>query len=293
MEDILDSYAHYLSAEKQSSENTVSSYLRDIRLFCSFLSECELQIIDARENDLQRYIDSLRKKGRSVSTVSRSIASLKSFFGYLSAHGLIDINPATQLTPDKPEPRIPRILSGREVELLLSQPVCVDAKGYRDRAMLEVLYATGIRVSELTSLNVEDVNLSGGVLFCRSGENGRSIPLYHAAVRALSEYLNLIRPGMVISADEPALFVNTNGGRMSRQGFWKILKTYQRKAGISTPITPQTLRHSFAAHLLENGADLRSVQEMLGHADISSTQVYTLLLQRQLKDIYNKAHPRA
>jgi integrase/recombinase XerD len=184
-------------------------------------------------------------------------------------------------------------LTGKEVELFLEQPECVDPKGFRDRAMLELLYATGIRVSELISLDLDDLNLPGGVLRCRGKGKERTIPLYPAAVRALSEYVKNVRPLLLESPEETALFVNMNGERMSRQGFWKLIKYYQEKAGIQKEITPHTLRHSFAAHLLENGADLRSIQEMLGHADISSTQIYSRLLNQKLKDVYKKAHPRA
>ena len=185
--------------------------------------------------------------------------------------------------------KLPQILSNREVELLLEQPECTDMKGYRDKAMLELLYATGIRVSELISLNKEDINLSTGLICCRGIDKERMIPLYPAAIKALGEYINLVRHQMLALPTETALFVNMSGERMSRQGFWKIIKHYQEKAHIEKEITPHTLRHSFAAHLLENGADLRSLQEMLGHADISSTQVYTQLVKKQLKDVYNKS----
>ena len=179
------------------------------------------------------------------------------------------------------------------MELLLEQPECIDANGYRDRAMLELLYATGIRVSELISLDITDINLAAGIITCHGRDHDRAIPLYPAAIKALNEYVEFIRPQMIAKPDEKALFVNVSGERMSRQGFWKLIKSYQLKAGIEKTITPHTLRHSFAAHLLENGADLRSIQEMLGHADISSTQIYSQLVKKQLKDVYNKAHPRA
>ena len=179
------------------------------------------------------------------------------------------------------------------MELFLEQPKCVDEKGFRDHAMLELLYATGIRVSELIGLNVEDVNLTVGFIRCTTHGKERIIPLYTAAVKALWEYMEKIRPRIIADENQQALFVNMSGERMSRQGFWKIIKYYQEKAEINKDITPHTLRHSFAVHLLENGADLRSIQEMLGHADISSTQIYTHVIQKQLKDVYNKAHPRA
>ena len=202
-------------------------------------------------------------------------------------------NPAKGLTAAKSERKYPEILTSREVELFLDQPQCVDAKGFRDHAMLELLYATGIRVSELISLDLDDLNLSAGFIRCRSKGKERIIPLYHGAVKALQDYVKNIRLQLIADSGEEALFVNMNGERMSRQGFWKIIKCYQEKAGIEKDITPHTLRHSFAVHLLENGADLRSIQEMLGHADISSTQIYTHVVKRQLKDVYQKAHPRA
>ena len=211
----------------------------------------------------------------------------------LAFEGSIKENPAAKLTPDKTTPKLPQILTSKEVELLLEQPSCTDAKGYRDRAMLELLYATGIRVSELISLDMSDVNTSAGVIRCKGKDKERFIPLYPTAVKALSEYIEFIRPQMIALPNEKALFVNVSGERMSRQGFWKIIKSYQQKAHIDKTITPHTLRHSFAAHLLENGADIHSIQEMLGHADISSTQIYSQLVKKQLKDVYNKAHPRA
>ena len=225
--------------------------------------------------------------------MTRSIASLKSFYNCMIALGIMDHNPAKGVAPTKVERKLPQILTGKEVELFLEQPQCVDAKGYRDHAMLELLYATGIRVSELISLDLDDLNLSAGFLRCASRGKERIIPLYHTAVKALQDYVRDIRPQLIADGDEQALFVNMNGERMSRQGFWKIIKHYQEKAGIEKDITPHTLRHSFAVHLLENGADLRSIQEMLGHADISSTQIYTHVVKRQLKDVYQKAHPRA
>lgn len=284
----------YLKDVKKSSSNTLSSYLRDIRQFGGYLETHEgISYIESDEDVLCDYIDWLRGAGKSVATVSRSIASLKSFYSFLMMEGLVSSNPTGKLVPDKNTQKLPQILTSHEVELLLEQPECTDLKGYRDRAMLELLYATGIRVSELISLDVSDVNIGVGVIRCVSHDKERLIPMYPAAIRALSEYIEFVRPQMVAREDEPSLFVNISGERMSRQGFWKIIKSYQAKANIEKTITPHTLRHSFAAHLLENGADLRSIQEMLGHADISSTQIYSQLVKKQLKDVYNKAHPRA
>lgn len=206
---------------------------------------------------------------------------------------IVKANPATKIITDKTTHKLPEILTSKEVETLLEQPKCIDAKGYRDKAMLELLYATGIRVTELIDLDISDVNLSAGIIRCRSRNKERFIPMYPAAIRALTEYIDLVRPQMIAVPDEPSLFVNVNGERMSRQGFWKLIKYYQKKANIEKDITPHTLRHSFAAHLLENGADIHAIQEMMGHADISSTQIYSQLVKKQLKDVYNKAHPRA
>ena len=287
-------YERYLTDEKKTSKNTLSSYMRDIRQFGEYLSaEEEKSYLSADEDELYDYIEHLRAAGKSIATVSRNIASLKNFYAWLKLGGLIEEIPTGRLVPEKAAHKLPEVLTAQEVELLLAQPECTDRKGYRDRAMLELLYATGIRVTELISLDVTDVNLSAGIVNCRGRDKIRSIPLYPAALKALKDYIEFIRPDMIASPAERSLFVNVSGERMSRQGFWKIVKSYQQKAGIEKDITPHTLRHSFATHLLENGADLRSIQEMLGHADISSTQIYSQLVKKQLKDVYNKAHPRA
>ena len=250
-------------------------------------------IVDASAEELSEYIETLRANGKSVATVSRSIASIKCLYAHLFIKQLITVNPAQGLIPDKSTQKLPEILTSKEVELLLEQPKCIDPKGYRDKAMLELLYATGIRVTELIDLNISDVNLAAGVIRCASRNRERFIPMYPAAVKALSDYITLVRPQMILMPDEQSLFVNVSGERMSRQGFWKIVKHYQKKAGIEKDITPHTLRHSFAAHLLENGADIHAIQEMLGHRDISSTHMYSQIVKKQLKDVYNKAHPRA
>ena len=293
MSDLVSAYEAYLKTEKRASANTVSSYMRDIHQFAAAMEEKGVDLTDAVTEDVAEYTTSLTRQGKSPATVTRSVASIKSFYQYLMSQGAVDQNPAKGVTPAKVERKLPQVLTGKEVELFLEQPECTDLKGYRDRAMLELLYATGIRVSELIDLDVDDLNLPGSVLKCYSKGRERVIPLYPAAVRALSEYVHNIRPQLVDSVDETALFVNMSGERMSRQGFWKLIKYYQEKAGIQKDITPHTLRHSFAAHLLENGADLRSIQEMLGHADISSTQIYSKLLNQKIKDVYKKAHPRA
>ena len=293
-QECLEFYEAFLRDEKQASANTLSSYLRDIRQLGAYLdSHTDTNIVEASPEDLAEYIEWLRSNGKSVATVSRSIASIKNLYSTLCIKKIIKNSPATKLVSDKSEQKLPQILTNKEVELLLEQPKCVDAKGFRDRAMLELLYATGIRVTELIDLDISDINLTAGVVRCRSRDKERFIPMYPKAVKALEDYINLVRPQMIALPDEESLFVNVSGERMSRQGFWKIMKYYQKKAHIDKDITPHTLRHSFAAHLLENGADIHAIQEMLGHADISSTQIYSQLVKKQLKDVYNKAHPRA
>ncbi len=294
MSELLLAYGEYLKIEKSASANTVSSYLRDVNQFASAMEGKGLDLTQVLPQDVEDYANGLLRRGKSPATVTRSMASIKSFFHYLMDRGLVDRNPAKGVSPAKVERKLPQVLTGREVELFLEQPQCTDLKGYRDRAMLELLYATGIRVSELIALDVDDLNLRSQMLVCY-GQNGkvRQIPLYTAAARALEDYLHNARPHLVNTPDETALFVNMSGERMSRQGFWKLIKYYQEKAGIQKDIPPHTLRHSFAAHLLENGADLRSIQEMLGHADISSTQIYSKLVNQKIKDVYQRAHPRA
>ena len=290
----LGKYERYLADEKKASKNTLSSYLRDIRQFGEYLeAETDSDYVTADDGEVGGYVEHLRAAGKSVATVSRNIASLKNFYIWMKLQGYVEVNPTGKLVPDKATHKLPEILTAQEVELLLAQPECTDRKGYRDRAMLELLYATGIRVSELIGLDVTDVSLSAGIINCRGRNRVRAIPLYPKAIKALKDYVEFIRPEMIASPSERALFVNVSGERMSRQGFWKIVKSYQQKAGIEKDITPHTLRHSFATHLLENGADLHSIQEMLGHADISSTQIYSQLVKKQLKDVYTKAHPRA
>ena len=242
--------------------------MRDVRQLAEYLGANG--IIDATAEELDGYISSLRSTGKSVATVSRTIASIKCLYSHLFIKQLITLNPAQGLTPEKVPQKLPEILTNREVELLLSQPNCIDPKGYRDKAMLELLYAT-----------------EAGVIRCVNRDTERLIPMYPAAVKALRDYITLVRPQMILRPDEQSLFVNISGEHMSRQGFWKIIKHYQKMAGIVKDITPHTLRHSFAAHLLSNGADIHAVRDMLGHRDISSMQVYSKLVEEY------RAHPRA
>lgn len=295
MLDLIHAYENYLTKVKQASNNTVSSYMRDIRQFSEWLVRSGApDILSVSQVNIGDYLAYLQAQGKSGATVSRSLASLKNFYAYVVSTGFLEESPVSgEIHVERGEKKLPQILTGKEVELLLSQPACVDAKGYRDKAMLEVMYATGIRVTELIDLDVDDVNLDLGIIKCRNAKKSRAIPLYPAALRALAVYLREVRALLVADPTETALFVNVNGTRMSRQGFWKILKFYQTKAGIEKDITPHTLRHSFAVHLLENGADLGSLQELMGHSDISSTQMYTHMVNQKLKSVYEKCHPKA
>ena len=294
MLDLIQAYENYLSKVKHASANTIASYMRDIRQFSDWLNKTQgLDVIDASQLYISDYLRHQENEGRSGATISRCLASLKNFYLYLVSSGFLEKSPVMDIHVDRGEKKLPQILTGREIELLLSQPVCVDAKGFRDKAMLEVMYATGMRVTELISLDVDDVNLDLGIIKCNGVKRSRLIPLYPMALRALATYLRDVRSSMISDPDETALFVNVGGARMSRQGFWKILKHYQETAHIEKEITPHTLRHSFAVHLLENGADVGSLQELMGHCDISSTQMYTQLVNQKLKSVYEKCHPKA
>ena len=293
MSNIIMRYEDYLIHTKHASDNTVASYMRDLRQYASYLGSERIDVLDADQDVVSGYMNSMKANGKSAATISRALASIKSLYIFAVQNREIEENPIHNIKIDKAEKKLPQILTGKEVELLLQQPKVTEMKGCRDKAMLEVLYATGIRVSELIGLNIDDVSLPGSFIRCESGEKTRIIPIYPEALQSLHEYIDSVRPKMIAVPTEHSLFVNVSGERMSRQGFWKIIKHYQEKAGIQKDITPHTLRHSFAAHLLENGADLRSIQEMLGHADISSTQIYSRLVSQKLKDVYHKAHPRA
>ena len=288
MSNIIMRYEDYLIHTKHASDNTVASYMRDLRQYASYLGSEGIDVLDADQDVVSGYMNSMKANGKSAATISRALASIKSLYIFAVQNREIEENPI-----HKAEKKLPQILTGKEVELLLQQPKVTEMKGCRDKAMLEVLYATGIRVSELIGLNIDDVSLPGSFIRCESGEKTRIIPIYPEALQSLHEYIDSVRPKMIAVPTEHSLFVNVSGERMSRQGFWKIIKYYQEKAHIDKDITPHTLRHSFAAHLLENGADLRSIQQMLGHSDISSTQVYTQLVKQNLKAVYNKYHPKA
>ena len=294
MLDLIRAYENYLTKVKQASANTIASYIRDIRQFADWLQDTAgADVVEATQLNISEYLSHLESEGRSAATVSRNLASFKNFYNYVVSSGFLEKTPVTDIHVDRGEKKLPQILTNREIELLLAQPVCIDAKGYRDKAMLEVLYATGMRVTELIGLDIDDVNLSQGIIKCASAKKSRMIPLYPGALKALSVYILNIRSTMLAAPEEKALFVNVGGVRMSRQGFWKILKHYQSMAHIDKEITPHTLRHSFAVHLLENGADLGSLQELMGHSDISSTQMYTHMVNNKLRSVYEKCHPKA
>ncbi|MGI6318690.1 MAG: site-specific tyrosine recombinase XerD [Firmicutes bacterium] len=295
MERILKDFIYFLSVEKGLAKNTLESYQRDLKKYLQFLNR--QGITDFNETSkkiILEYIAEQKKNGLAVSTLTRNLASIRSFYQFLLQEQIIQENPAGELESPKAEKKLPTVLSLKDIELLLDQPQPRGNIGMRDKAMLELLYATGIRVSELVSLNLDNVNLKMGFLKCEGkGNKERIVPLGSVAIKSLQEYLQNGRSKLLKQKDEKALFVNQHGKRLTRQGFWKILKKYALRTGINTEITPHTLRHSFATHLLENGADLRSVQEMLGHADISTTQIYTQITRKKIKEIYNQTHPRA
>ncbi|MGI6357305.1 MAG: site-specific tyrosine recombinase XerD [Bacillota bacterium] len=295
MQQLVEDYLAYLSVERGLAKNTLAAYGRDLRAYVRFLHSHSLtRLSDTSRETVRAYLEQLHNRGRAASTISRNLAAIKSFYQFMVREDRLSVDPTEHLQSPKVEKRLPHVMSLTEVEALLSQPSSDEPASQRDKAMLEVLYATGIRVSELVSLDTNDINLEVGYLRCLGkGNKERIVPLGSVAIRALSHYLEQGRPKLVRSSGEMALFVNQHGRRLTRQGFWKIIKRYAKEAKIEDSITPHTLRHSFATHLLENGADLRSVQEMLGHADISTTQIYTHVTRNRLKEVYLKAHPRA
>ena len=295
MDKLIERFIHYLAVERGLAQNTLDSYQRDLNNYVEFLKRSSISDLNqTRRANIIAYLADLQRKGRATSTISRNLASLRSFYGFLIRDGLIDNDPTTNLESPKIEKRLPKVLTVQEVESLLEGPDLGDVCGLRDKAMLELLYATGIRVSELVALNLSDVNLNMGFLKCYGkGSKERIIPLGSVALTNVSDYVMRARVKLLRNPEEESLFLNHHGQRLSRQGFWKIIKKYATAATIQKEITPHTLRHSFATHLLENGADLRAVQEMLGHADISTTQIYTHLTKSRLKEVYAKTHPRA
>ncbi len=295
MHQTVQEFIYYLNVERGLSENTLASYRRDLNYFIEYLDAFSInQWADVKRTHIMKYLMEQKNRGKSPSTITRTLASIRSFFHFLLQEGMVTENPSSELESPKQEQKLPQVLSPEEIDKLLEQPDTSNFKGKRDKAMLELLYATGMRVSELISLNIEHVDVRNGYILCQGkGEKERIVPLGQMAISSLSDYLAKSRVRLRKDLSEPALFLNQHGRRLSRQGFWKILKRYAEKIGFHQIITPHTLRHSFATHLLENGADLRSVQEMLGHSDISTTQIYTQLTRKRLKDVYEKSHPRA
>ncbi len=293
MERQLKFFFNFLENDKKLSENTLQSYKRDLKQFRKYLEENEIHYNRVKEEDIKNYISELHENGKKASSISRCIASIRSFYQFVLKNKKIKVDPTANIQSPKIEKRVPSVLTAKEVELLLEQPKDIDLKGIRDKAMLEFAYATGMRVTEIISLNVEDVNLEEGYVVCKNGNKQRNIPLGTMSLKALKEYIEEARDILIKTASEPALFVNINGTRLTRQGFWKIIKFYKEQAHITKDITPHVLRHSFATHLLQNGADLKAIQTMLGHSDISSTQVYMQFQDEGLKNVYRKTHPRA
>lgn len=286
-------FLEFLQNDKKLSDNTLQSYRRDILQFEKFLDANDINFSKATEENIEDYLKELQKEGKKTSTASRSLATIRSFYQYLLRTKKVKEDPTVSIQSPKIEKRVPSVLTSEEVELLLDQPKDVDLKGTRDKAMLEFAYATGMKVTEIIDLNIDDVNFDENTVLCSNGKKARIIPLGTLAEKALKEYVEDARPIMVKDETNKALFVNVNGDRLTRQGFWKIVKYYKEQAHIEKDITPHVLRHSFATHLLQNGADLKSIQAMLGHSDISSTQIYAQFQTPELKNIYKKAHSRA
>ena len=293
MEKQLNLFFGFLENEKKVSANTLQSYKRDLKQFEKYIEENGEDYSKITDEGIKTYINYMQEIGKKPSTISRGLASIRSFYQFETKNKNVEKDPTEGIQSPKIEKRVPSVLTSNEVALLLEQPKNVDLKGIRDKAMLEFAYATGMRVTEIISLNVEDVNLETGYVTCRNGKKERTVPIGNMSLKALKDYILNARGTMIKDENEKALFVNVNGQRLTRQGFWKIIKYYKEQAHIEKEITPHVLRHSFATHLLQNGADLKSIQTMLGHSDILSTQIYMQFQDETLKNIYKKAHPRA
>ena len=293
MEKDIKNFLEFIKSDKKLSKNTLESYQRDILQYQEYLEEKKIDYKEVNNENVLGYLDYLKGLDKKASTISRHLASIRLFYQYLLKNKIVKEDPTRGIQSPKIEKKAPSILSSQEVSLLLEQPNGEGLKSIRDKAMLEVAYATGMRVTEIISLNVSDIDLDSSLVTCKNENKQRIIPLGKLSLSALKEYMTIARPNMIKDDNETALFVNVNGKRLTRQGFWKIIKFYKEQAHITKDITPPVLRHSFATHLLQNGADLKSIQTMLGHSDISSTQVYMQFQDDSLKNIYNKAHPRA
>ncbi len=293
MQKQIKNFLNFIENEKRASQNTLQSYRRDIMQYSDYIIKNNLNYLKVDEEAIRGYLKYMNENGKKSSTISRSLASIRAFYQYLLRVKKIRRDPTEQIKSPKIEKKIPSVLTSQEVELLLEQPKNVDLKGIRDKAMLEFAYATGMKVTEIISLNLEDVNLEEGFVTCKGKEKSRNIPLGSLSLKALKDYIENSRNILIKDENVKALFVNTNGQRLTRQGFWKIVKYYKEQAHITKEITPHILRHSFATHLLQNGADLKAIQTMLGHSDISSTQIYMQFQDATIQNIYKKAHPRA
>ena len=293
MEKQIKLFLEFLENDKKLSTNTLQSYKRDILQYQDYIDKNRLNYLKINYSHIEKYFEYLKEENKKTSTISRNLATIRSFYQFLVRIKKIRKDPTVGVHSPKVEKKVPNILTSKEVELLLDQPKDMDLKGIRDKAMLEFAYATGMRVTEIISLNIKDVNLKEGYVICRTGTKQRTIPLGALSLQALKDYMEESRPYIIKNDEVESLFVNINGKRLTRQGFWKIVKYYKEQAHITKDITPHVLRHSFATHLLQNGADLKAIQTMLGHSDISSTQVYMQFQNENLKDIYKKAHPRA
>ena len=293
MEEQLNLFFGFLENDKKVSSNTLQSYKRDLKQFEKYIQEKGEDYSKITDEGIKTYIKYMQEIGKKPSTITRGLASIRSFYQYEVKEQKIEKDPTEGIQSPKIEKRVPSVLTSNEVALLLEQPKNVDLKGTRDKAMLEFAYATGMRVTEIISLNIEDVDLERGYATCRNGKKERTVPLGNISLKALKDYVQNARDVMIKDKNEKALFVNVNGQRLTRQGFWKIIKYYKEQAHIEKDITPHVLRHSFATHLLQNGADLKSIQTMLGHSDILSTQIYMQFQDETLKNVYKKAHPRA
>lgn len=295
MEKLVEDFLYYLFVERGLAENTLVSYRMDLADYQAFSRKEGLNpLSEAGRRAIMLYLLKLKKEGRAPATISRRLAALRTFYRYLLNEGVLAQDPTNNLESPRVYEKLPHVLNVEEVEKLLNQPRVTDPAGLRDRAMLELLYATGIRVSELITLDLEHLDLQHSFIRCLGkGSKERLVPFGSVASRFATVYLQRGRPRLIKDRLTPALFVNRRGFRLTRQGFWKIMKKHALQAGITREIHPHTLRHCFATHLLENGADLRSVQELLGHADISTTQIYTHLTRTKLREIYDETHPRA
>lgn len=296
MQKLIEEFILQLHKEKNTSSNTEISYRRDLNKLYDYLvtNDSKVDITSITKETLEEYISYLKKIGRAPTTISRSIASMKAFFGYFCEKNMINENPASSLKSPKIVKKAPETLSIKEIDTLLKQPSKNTPKELRDKSMLELLYATGMRVTELITLKTDDVNINMEYIVCHDRKKDRVIPFGSEAKKALVDYLNNGREYLLgDNKTSNVLFPNCSGGEMSRQGFWKLIKAYGKKAGIKSELTPHTLRHSFATHLVENGADLKSVQEMLGHSDISTTQIYMTPGNKRIREAYQKAHPKA